>query len=104
MSKILYKCFRGAVLGLMLLLACGANLVCISFDTDNDEDTPPITIELSLVAPKRSHSLPNKRLRAEVVRQKDLEAVSPSLMAAVYVDSMPVVNAGSPQEVIPIRR
>jgi len=105
MSKILYKCFRGAVLGLMLLLACGANLVCISFDTDNDEDTPPITIELSLVAPKRSHSLPNKRLRAEeVVRQKDLEAVSPSLMAAVYVDSMPTVNAGSPQDVIPLRR
>jgi hypothetical protein len=104
MSKILYKCFRGAVLGLMLLLACGANLVCISFDTDNDEDTPPITVELSLVAPKRSHHLPNKRAQAEVVRQKDLEAVSPSLVATVYVDSMPAVKAGSPQDVIPLRR
>ncbi len=104
MSKILYKCFRGAVLGSMLLLACGANLVCISFDTDNDEDTPPITVELSLVAPKRGHHLPNKMAQGEVVRQKDLEAASPSLVAAVYVDSMPAVNAGSPQEVIPLRR
>jgi hypothetical protein len=104
MSNIFYKCFRGVVLGLMLLLACGANLVCISFDTDNDEDTPPITVELSLVAPKRSHSLPNKRAQAEVVRQKDLEAASPSLVATVYVDSMPSVNSGSPQEVIPLRR
>jgi hypothetical protein len=104
MSKVLHKCFRGAVLGLMLLLAGGANLVCISFDTDNDEDTPPITVELNLVAPKRSHHLPNKKAQAEVVRQKDLASGSPGLVATVYVDSMPAANAGSPQEVIPLRR
>lgn len=103
MSEIFHKCFRGAVLGLMLLLAGGANLVCISFDTDNDEDTPPITIELNLVAPKRNNHLPNKRAKAEVIGQKDLEAASPNLVAAVYVDALPPVSAGSPQEVIPLR-
>jgi hypothetical protein len=103
MSKFLYQMFRGAVLGMMLLLAAGANLVCISFDTDNDEETPPITVELSLVAPKRSNHLPNKKAPAETIRQKDLQTTSPTLVAEVNFGAEPILQAGSPQQVIPLR-
>src|SRR5947209_6834857 len=103
MSTFLYQMFRGAVLGLMLLLAAGANMVCISFDTDNDEETPPITVELSLVAPKRSNHLPNKQAQAETIRQNDLQATSPTLVAEVNLDAAPILEARSPQQVIPLR-
>jgi hypothetical protein len=53
MASFLHKFLRFAVLGLMFLLAGTANLVCVSYDTDNDEDTPPITVELSIVAPNK---------------------------------------------------
>ena len=35
----------------MLLLAGAANLVCLSFDADDDDDTPPISVELNLLLP-----------------------------------------------------
>jgi hypothetical protein len=53
MASFLHRSLRFAVLGLMFLLAGTANLLCVSYDTDNDEDTPPITVELSIVAPSK---------------------------------------------------
>jgi hypothetical protein len=104
MSKILYKCFRGAVLGLMLLLAGAANLVCVSYDTDNDEDTPPITVEMNLVTPRKNTHLPNKNVQAETIRQKDLQAASPTLVAALSIRSLPILNTSLLQQDLPLRR
>lgn len=39
------------VLATMLLLAGAANLVCVSYDDDGDEDTPPVTFELNVLTP-----------------------------------------------------
>ncbi len=104
MSKILYKCFRGAVLGLMLLLAGAANLVCVSYDTDNDEDTPPITVEMNLVTPRKHTHLPSKNVQVETVRQKDLQAASSTLVAALSVRSLPNLNTSLLQQDLPLRR
>ena len=30
-------------------------MVSFSYDADNDDDTPPVTVEFNLVAPKRAH-------------------------------------------------
>lgn len=55
MSPFLHKLFRGTVLGLMLLLTGAAGMVSFSYDVDNDNDTPPVTIEFNLVTPRRTH-------------------------------------------------
>jgi|SRR5579864_5336346 len=104
MYKILYKCFRGAVLGLMLLLAGAANLVCVSYDTDNDEDTPPITVEMNLVTPRKNTHLPNKNVQAETIRQKDLPAASATLVAELSIRSLPNLNTSLTQQDLPLRR
>lgn len=46
------------VLTLALLLSAPMNLFCIAVDTDNDDETPPITLELSVVA--AYHELSNE--------------------------------------------
>jgi hypothetical protein len=51
MTQFFHRIFRGTILALMLLLAGTANLVSVSYDADDDEDTPPVTVELNLVAP-----------------------------------------------------
>jgi hypothetical protein len=107
MSPIFYRYYRGAVFGLMLLLAGAANMVCFSYDADNDEDTPPVTIELHVVAPERGHSA-------------QARAVSHSSRSATYhlSDNTPVLDPlawlerrsaarlseNSPQLVVPLRR
>jgi hypothetical protein len=45
---------RGLVLLLALLLACTANLMCISCDPDHNEQTPPLHVDFSFVV--RGHS------------------------------------------------
>ena len=45
---------RGVVLLLALLLACTANLMCISCDPDHNEQTPPLSVDFSFVV--RGHS------------------------------------------------
>jgi hypothetical protein len=103
MWKIFHKCFRGAVLGLMLLLAGVANLVSVSYDADNDEDTPPVTVEMNLIAPvKKNTHLPTRHVQAETIRQKDLQATTPPL-TAFSTHSLPLLNTSSLQQDLPLR-
>lgn len=104
MWKIFHKYFRGAVLGLMLLLAAAANLVCVSYDADNDEDTPPVTVEMNLIAPAgRSTHLPSRNVQAEIVRQGDLHAAAANPVTAFSTQSSIVLNTSSPQQAVPLR-
>jgi hypothetical protein len=104
MWKILHRYFRGVVLGLMLLLAGAANLVCVSYDADNDEDTPPVTVEMNLIAPvKKNTHLPTRYVQAETVRQKDLHAAAAKLATAFSTPFLPLLNTGSLQQDLPLR-
>ncbi len=49
MFSLIHKPFRLGILAMMLLLAGAANLFTVSVDNDGDEDTPPITVEMSFI-------------------------------------------------------
>jgi len=57
MSLFVRKYARWLVLPLILVLTGSANLLCLSVDNDDDDDTGPVGIEFSFVAPCRC-SLP----------------------------------------------
>jgi hypothetical protein len=104
MKPSLTKYFRGVVLGLMLLLAATANFVSISYDNDDDEDTPPVTVELSLAAPVRKDvQLPKSHPSSAVFHLQDAQPAK-GLVAALNFESAPQPNAGPPQLAVPLRR
>jgi hypothetical protein len=88
----------------VLLLAGAANLFTVFVDNDDDEETPPITVELSFVATSRKsvpvHKDEISRPSASVARplprtktRADLRQTSLSTPAAT----------GSPEFVVPLR-
>ena len=103
MASFLHKFLRFAVLGLMFLLAGTANLVCVSYDTDNDEDTPPITVELSVVAPsKKDVQVAAPQARTQTFRLRDekplvYEAASAALATPALLDQK------APELQVPLR-
>jgi hypothetical protein len=106
MIKTWYRVFRGFVLGTMVLLAGAANLVCISYDNDGDEDTPSVTIELNVVAPTRRavHSPLKHSGRVHLRSFSATEQSTPRLMAAIDRESKIQADPGSPQFAVPLRR
>ena len=102
MASLLRRLSRGMFLGLMLLLAGTANLVCISYDADDDEDTPPVSVELNLVTPcKKSIQLPKPHLSARSFRLSDKP--STELVAMPQSEAAPLINAGPPELLVPLR-
>ena len=106
MTKTWYRYFRGLVLGTMVLLAGAANLVCISYDDDGDEDTPPVTIELNVVAPTRRavHSPLKHSARIHLRCFSTQERPAPKLVAAIGQEPCAKIDPGSPQFAVPLRR
>lgn len=105
MAPFLHRLLRGAVLGMMLLIAGTANLICVSYDADNDDETPPITVELNLVAPcKKSLHIARNQNQAGIHDQKAQEPEQqPEVMASVAFESLPLLDKASPQLVVPLR-
>jgi hypothetical protein len=104
MGPFLHKLLRGAVLGMMLLLAGAANLVCLSFDADDDEDTPPISVELNIVAPcKKCIHVPKPHSHARAFRLRDEKPVTTQLASVVF-ESPILLDQESPQLLVPLRR
>lgn len=103
MTQFLHRIFRGTVLALMLLLAGTANLVCVSYDADDDEDTPPVTVELNLVAPCRKNiQVARQQTNARAFRFRD-EKPQAELRASVRFEAAPLLQNGAPQLVVPFR-
>ena len=66
---------------LLVVLFCGStNLFCVTVDTDNDDDTPPVTIELGVLASSRKASASHP----STARQDRIAAV-PSTAAPNFV-------------------
>jgi hypothetical protein len=101
--SIWHKSVRGALLGLMILLAGVAPLLTIAVDNDDDDDTPPITVEMNLAAPSRKAT---QSPAAEIAQQ--FTAVGkgePFSKAALASQHHPMIQpvTGSPQLVVPLR-
>jgi hypothetical protein len=103
MTQFFHRIFRGTILALMLLLAGTANLVSVSYDADDDEDTPPVTVELNLVAPcKKNIQFPRQQAHARAFRLRD-EKPQTEVLTSVRFESAPLFQSGSPQSVVPLR-
>ena len=88
---------------MMLLLAGTANLVCMSYDADDDEDTPPISIELSIVAPcKKAIQVSKPSSHARTSRLRDEKPVTAQATPAIFA-SPTLLDQTSPRLQVPLR-
>lgn len=105
MNLFLTKCVRSAVLAMMLLLAGLASMVCFSYDADNDESTPPVTIEFNGVVPsKKSIQIPKPHSTAAAQHISDEQPAAIEMVASNDSSSAPLRDKESPQLLIPLRR
>src|SRR5882672_4960048 len=99
MAPFLHRLLRGAVLGMMLLIAGAANLICVAYDADDNDETPPVTVELSVVAPcKKSLHVPKTQNHAGIGEEKPQTEGRTSLA----FESAPLLDKASPQLVVPL--
>ena len=105
MNSLLTRCFRCAVLAMMLLLSGMAGMVCFSYDADGDESTPPVTIEFNGVVPsKKSIQIPKPHSTAAAHHVRDEQPATLNLVASNDSSSSPLRDKESPQLVVPLRR
>jgi hypothetical protein len=103
MTPFLHRLFRGTVLGLMFLLAGTANLVCVSYDADDNDDTPPISIELSILAPcKKGIQVAAPHAHSQAFRLQDEKPVISQVSSAIFATPT-LLEQKSPQLLVPLR-
>ena len=103
MSKFMHKAFRRSVLGMMLLITAAAPLFTFSIDADDDDDTPPITVELNLVAPvQKNVQAPADQAVRQVSSTGHRDVFRKSVFSSHYQPTLNV-EKGSPQLVVPLR-
>ena len=107
MKLLINRFLRGAVLGIMLLLSGMASMVCFSYDADNDESTPPVTVEFNGVVPSKKGmqvSRPRSRVVAHHIRGTEAPSVGFAASVVLAMVSAPALTKASPQLVVPLRR
>jgi hypothetical protein len=105
MILIVQRYARRTVLAMMLLLAASANCLSVSYDTNENDDIPPVKIHLCFVASgshvtvrERSSDSGNGAIHNLVKSTQD------SPVAADVEQGFSSLNAGSPSLVVPLRR
>ena len=107
MKLLITRFLRGAVLGMMLLLSGMASMVCFSYDADNDESTPPVTVEFSGIVPSKKGiqiSGPRRSVVAHHIRGTELPAADFVALMVLSAASVPALIQASPQLLVPLRR
>lgn len=80
-------------------------MVCFSYDADGDESTPPVTVEFNGVVPsKKGIQVSSPRSSAVAHHIQDIQPPSVDFLASVHFLSVPALDKGSPQLVVPLRR
>jgi hypothetical protein len=103
-NSLLTSCFRWSVLAMMLLLSGMAGMVCFSYDADNDESTPPVTIEFNGIVPsKKSIQIPKPNSTAAAHHVRDENPASAELVVSNDFSSAPLRDKASPQLLVPLR-
>ncbi|HEX3156129.1 MAG TPA: hypothetical protein VHV32_15985, partial [Candidatus Angelobacter sp.] len=89
----------------MLVLSGMAGMICFSYDADNDDSTPPVTIEFNGVVPsKKNIQIPRPNSTAAAHHVRDEQPAFFEMTASNELSSAPVLGKESPQLVVPLRR
>jgi hypothetical protein len=105
MSFITPKLVYGVVFGLMLFLASAANCLSASYDVDDDDSTPPVTVDLRFVcsSSKNSHS-PKSQVEQATAKWACTRVAPPSPLLAAGLETDAGTSLGTPQLLVPLRR
>ncbi len=94
--------FRIFLVGVMLVLAASASLICISYDADEQDEIPPVTVELKFIS-ESPKAAPQVRADALLVAPSVLTEGVP---AQRNYSSVPVPRSeapnSSPQLLLPL--
>jgi hypothetical protein len=97
------KSVHGALVGLMLLLTGAAPLFTVAVDNDNDDETPPITVELNLDAPSRKvFHMHTSEASLPSTATEQVESLSMASFTLQYQPTLEL-ETGLPQLVVPLR-
>lgn len=89
---------------MMLLLSGMAGMVCFSYDADNDESTPPVTIEFNGVVPsKKNVQIPKPHSTEAAHHVRDEKPATAELSPSNDFSSTPFRDKQSPQLLVPLR-
>ncbi|HET9839775.1 MAG TPA: hypothetical protein VFR84_16225 [Candidatus Angelobacter sp.] len=103
MSRFINKALYRAVLGMMLVITAAAPLFTLSIDADDDDDTPPVTVEMNLVAPaQKSVQTQADQAVRQVSSTGHREIFRKSIFSSHHQPTLNV-ESGSPQLVVPLR-
>ena len=106
MKLLITRFLRGAVLGMMLLLSGMASMVCFSYDADNDESTPPVTVEFSGIVPSKKGIQISGPRRSVAHHIRGTEPPASDFVTPAFLStaSVPALIQASPQLLVPLRR
>lgn len=105
MNSSFTKFYRTAVLAMMILLSGMASMVCLSYDTDGDESTPPVTVEINGIVPnKKSTQLPEPHSIEAASHSQSVEPTPAAAMASVELSFAPRLDSNSLPLLVPLRR
>jgi hypothetical protein len=97
------KSVRGALVGLMLLLTGAAPLFTVAVDNDNDDETPPITVEFNLDAPSRkAFHMHVSEASLPSTATEQVESLSTASSTSQYQPTLEL-ETSLPQLVVPLR-
>lgn len=105
MNSSFTKYCRTAVLAMMILLSGMASMVCLSYDADGDESTPPVTVEINGIIPnKKSAQIPEPRSIEAASHFQSVELTPAVAMASVEPSFAPQLDSNSLPLLVPLRR
>src|ERR1051326_722294 len=105
MNSLFTKFFRTAVLAMMILLSGMASMVCLSYDTDGNESTPPVTVEINGIIPNRkSAQIPEPHSIDAANHFRSGELTPAAVMASVEPSFAPQLDSNSLPLLVPLRR
>jgi hypothetical protein len=104
MFFIVHKYLRRTALATMLLVAACANCFCVSYDANDDDDVPPVTIELKFVSPA-GRSVGSRQAQSTESSKSAQPLTSHSLLIAGHDQQRAgALHDEAPQIVVPLRR
>jgi len=106
MTSLAYKTIRGAILGLMVILAAVSTGYCDTYDADPYDDVPPVTLELNFVVPAvagAAHAQIGVSSAPPLLQRRDTAQNFLTSVASAHPDAAPVSAIATLPVLLPLR-